>query len=128
MLPSGKCISATAKVEDYKADAKNNQQLEVTARVADKDEAKALAEKLLRKHNRYAKTATFYFAKQVSTEIADVLAASPTPGVVKLYVLMGDGELANEEIKNKVLAACSADEVRPLTDRVFVEDAEVVSI
>lgn len=59
VLPSGKCISATAKVEDYKADAKNNQQLEITARVADKEEAKALAEKLLRKHNRYAKTATF---------------------------------------------------------------------
>lgn len=59
VLPSGKCISATAKVEDYNADAKNNQQLEITARVADKEEAKALAEKLLRKHNRYAKTATF---------------------------------------------------------------------
>lgn len=68
-----------------------------------------------------------YFAKQVSTEIADVLAVSPTPGVVKLYVLMDDGELAREEIKNKVLAACSADEVRPLTDQVFVEDAEAVS-
>ena len=26
-----------------------------------------------------------------------------------------------------MLAACSADEVRPLTDQVFVEDAEVVS-
>lgn len=68
-----------------------------------------------------------YFAKQVSTEIADVLAVSPTPGVVKLYVLMDDGELASEEVKNKVLAACSADEVRPLTDQVFVEDAEAVS-
>ena len=68
-----------------------------------------------------------YFAKQVSTEIADVIANSPTPGVVKLYVLMDDGTLATEEIKNEVLAACSADEVRPLTDQVFVEDAEVVS-
>ena len=57
--PSGKCISATAKIEDYNANAKNNQQLEITAKVADKDEAKALAEKLLRKHNRYAKTASF---------------------------------------------------------------------
>ncbi|WP_251315874.1 phage late control D family protein [Flintibacter muris] len=57
--PKGKCISATAKIEDYNADAKNNQQLEITAKVADKDEAKALAEKLLRKHNRYAKTASF---------------------------------------------------------------------
>ncbi len=59
VLPSGKCISATAKIEDYNADAKNNQQLEITAKVADKDEAKALAEKLLRMHNKYAKTATF---------------------------------------------------------------------
>lgn len=59
VLPTGKCVEGVAKVEDYKADAKNNQQLEVTAKVADKVEAKALAEKLLRKHNRYAKTATF---------------------------------------------------------------------
>jgi len=67
-----------------------------------------------------------YFAKQVSTEIANVVANSPTPGVVKLYVLMDGGELAGEEIKKAVLAACSADEVRPLTDQVFVEDAELV--
>lgn len=68
-----------------------------------------------------------YFAKQVSTEIADVVANSPTPGVVKLYVLMKDGTLATEEVKREVLAACSADEVRPLTDQVFVEDAELVT-
>lgn len=67
-----------------------------------------------------------YFAKQVSTEIADVIAASPTPGVVKLYVLMEGGELAGEEVKRAVLAACSADNVRPLTDQVFVEDAQAV--
>lgn len=74
-----------------------------------------------------ARGSYIYFAKQVSTEIADVIANSPTPGVVKLYVLMDDGTLATKEIKNEVLAACSADEVRPLTDQVFVEDAEVVS-
>ena len=68
-----------------------------------------------------------YFAKQVSTEIADVVANSPTPGVVKLYVLMDDGTLATEEIKAAVLSACSADDVRPLTDKVLVEDAETVS-
>lgn len=68
-----------------------------------------------------------FWAKQVSTEIADVIANSPIPGVVKLYVLMNGGELANEEVKGEVLAACSADEVRPLTDQVFVEDAEVAS-
>lgn len=67
-----------------------------------------------------------YWAKQVSTEIADVVANSPTPGVVKIYVLMEGGALAGEEMKGEVLAACSEDEKRPLTDQVFVEDAEVV--
>ncbi len=67
-----------------------------------------------------------YFAKQVSTEIADVIAASPTPGVVKLYVLMDDGTPATEEMKERVLAACGADDVRPLTDFVSVEDPENV--
>lgn len=67
-----------------------------------------------------------YWAKQVSTEIADVVANSPTPGTVKLYVLMDDGTPAGEEVKRKVLEACSADEVRPLTDLVSVEDPETV--
>ena len=67
-----------------------------------------------------------YFAKRVDTKIADVIAASPTPGVVKLYVLMDDGSIATEEMKGKVLAACSADDVRPLTDFVSVEDPEQV--
>ncbi len=74
-----------------------------------------------------ARGSYIYFAKQVSTEIADVIANSPTPGVVKLYVLMNDGTLATDELKAKVLAACSADDVRPLTDYVLVEDAEIVS-
>lgn len=59
VAPSGRCISATAKIEDYNADAKNNQQLEVTARVSSTAEAKALAEKRLRLHNKYQRTATF---------------------------------------------------------------------
>lgn len=73
-----------------------------------------------------ARGSYIYWAKQESTEIADVVANSPIPGVVKLYVLMNDGMLAAEEIKSKVLAACSADERRPLTDYVTVEDAEIV--
>ena len=73
-----------------------------------------------------AKGGYIYFAKQVSTEIADVIAASPTPGVVKLYVLMDDGTPATKEMKERVLAACSADDVRPLTDLVSVEDPEAV--
>lgn len=73
-----------------------------------------------------ARGSYIYWAKQVSTEIADVAANSPTPGVVNLYVLMNGGTLATEEMKGRVLAACSADEVRPMTDLVSVEDAEIV--
>ncbi len=65
-----------------------------------------------------------YWAKQVSTEIGDVVANSPTPGVVKLYVLMEDGTLAAEEIKKAVLEACNANNRRPLTDLVETADAE----
>ena len=56
---TGKCIEGTAKVDDYKAGAKNNQQLEITAKVSSIAEAKALAEKHLRLHNKYSQTATF---------------------------------------------------------------------
>lgn len=74
-----------------------------------------------------AKGSYEYFARQVSTQIADVAANSPTPGVVKIYVLMEGGALAGEEMKGAVLAACNEAEKRPLTDFVCVEDAEVVS-
>lgn len=56
---TGQCIEATARIEDYNTDAKSNQQLEVSARVDSSGEAKALAAKLLRLHNKYAKTASF---------------------------------------------------------------------
>ena len=73
-----------------------------------------------------ARGSYIYWAKQESTEIADVIAASPSPGVVKLYVLMNDGTPAGEEMKARVLAACSADDRRPLTDYVSVDDPETV--
>lgn len=69
-----------------------------------------------------------YFAKSVSTEIADVMVNSPSAGQVSIYVLMNDGKPAGEEIKNRVLEVCSADEVRPLTDHVLVNDPETVQM
>lgn len=67
-----------------------------------------------------------YHAKKVSTEIADVVANSPNPGEVRIYVLTNDGKIAEEELKKAVLAACNADEVRPLTDKVLVEDPQTI--
>lgn len=69
----------------------------------------------------------YYFARKVSSEIADVIANMPDAGEVNIYVLMDDGTLATETMKAAVLAACSAEDVRPLTDHVSVEDAETVS-
>lgn len=58
---SGRLIEGIAYAEDYDAEAKTNQQLEVTAQVSSVTEAKTLAAKKLRLHNKYARTATFTF-------------------------------------------------------------------
>ena len=74
-----------------------------------------------------ARGAYEYWAKSVSTEIADVVVNSPSAGTVDIYALMEDGSIASSEIKALILAACSADSVRPLTDYVTVKDPSVVS-
>ncbi len=67
-----------------------------------------------------------YFAKRVSTEIADVRANSPSPCYANIYVVMQDGSIASEEIKAAVLEACSKEYVRPMCDFVTVADPETV--
>jgi len=67
-----------------------------------------------------------YYAKSVSLEIADVVVNSLAPGHSNIFVLMKDGTIAGEEIKNSVYAACSPDYVRPQGDFVAVGDAETV--
>ena len=56
---TAKKIEGVARVEDYDEEAKNNQQLEVKAKVASAGEAKAIAEKRLRLHNKFSKTGKF---------------------------------------------------------------------
>jgi phage-related baseplate assembly protein len=67
-----------------------------------------------------------YFAKRVSTEIADVRANSPLPCRANIYVVMQDGSVASEEIKAAVQEACSKEYVRPMCDFVTVADPETV--
>ena len=57
--PSGEVVQGTAYVEDYKSNDDNNQRLEITAAVTNAGEAKALAEKKLRQHNKFELTASF---------------------------------------------------------------------
>ena len=59
VLPDGTAIEGIAKVDDYDEKSKTNQQLEVYAQVADADEAKALAAKRLRLHNKFSRQVSF---------------------------------------------------------------------
>lgn len=57
---TGKKIEGVARVADYKS-SESNRQLEITAKVGSIGEAKALAEKQLRAHNRYSRTVEIVF-------------------------------------------------------------------
>ena len=59
VTPEGQLIEGIAKLTDYDPEAKGNQQLEITAKVADIAEAQVLAQKHLRLHNKYQMTAQF---------------------------------------------------------------------
>ena len=120
-------INALVDVYDYYSECKNVTASEGGADRATDDEYYELMRVSMDAYScAGARGGYIYWAKQVSTEIVDVVANSPVPGEVKIYVLMEGGALAGEEMKSKVLAACSEDTKRPLTDHVFVEDAEVV--
>lgn len=56
---NGAVITATANADDYDASKKDNQTLEVTAKINSIGEGQALAAKLLRQRNKYEKTASF---------------------------------------------------------------------
>ncbi|PAQ15078.1 baseplate J protein [Bacillaceae bacterium SAOS 7] len=63
-----------------------------------------------------------FFAKSANQDIIDVKTTSPLPCHINIYVLMKNGELPTQEVKDQVLAKCSARDVRPLTDKVAAED------
>ena len=67
-----------------------------------------------------------YHAKSVGN-VADVVVNSPEPGTVDIYTVMTDGTKASSTIKALILAKCSADEVRPLTDLVRTQDPDEVT-
>lgn len=68
-----------------------------------------------------------YFALSADNSISSVKVTSPSPGVVKILVLLENGELPTQEILDSVYEVCSAKDKRPLTDNVQVSAPEVVS-
>ena len=68
-----------------------------------------------------------YFAKSASALIIDVAVTTPNPGEVNLYPLLQGGSLPGEEVLHEVSAMLTADDVRPLTDKVTVTAPTTVS-
>lgn len=67
-----------------------------------------------------------YWALSASALITDARPMSPSKGVVNVYILLQDGELPGDEMREKVYETLSADKTRPLTDYVQVLAPEVV--
>lgn len=61
-----------------------------------------------------------YFALSADPDIMDVYVDCPeeTPTVVDIYVLMAGGTLPDDDTLDKVEEICSADDRRPMTDKV----------
>jgi len=76
--------------------------------------------------NAGSREAYIYHTKSVHQLIDDVEVYSPSPGVVKVLVLLKGGELPSSEIIQLIQKHLSDEKVRPLTDQVFVSAPEVV--
>lgn len=72
-------------------------------------------------------SAYIYFAKSVSSDIADVVANTPSGGLVYIYTLMADGTPADSTIKNLILQTCNSKDIRPLTDHVVAADPVITT-
>lgn len=64
--------------------------------------------------------------RSVSKDIAAVKVTSPTPGIVDVRFVLQNGELPDEAMIEKVAAALSPKDIRPLTDKVQVAAPDTV--
>lgn len=105
----------------YVAEAVN---ITTTADGADTEADEALARRVQLAPNSFSsagpRKAYVYHAYSASPAIIDVSVDSPTPGLVNVYLLTTGGQLPSTALCNDVLAALSAEDVRPLTDEVHV--------
>lgn len=71
--------------------------------------------------------AYIYLAKSAHTSVKDAYPDSPSPGVVRIVILLEDATQPSQEILSTVLNYCSSKDRRPLTDHVQVVACEEVS-
>lgn len=65
-----------------------------------------------------------YYALSANASISDVSISSPEPGVVLIVPICEGGILPTEEVLQQVKNICSADDVRPMTDKVVAQAPE----
>ncbi|HGY1778263.1 baseplate assembly protein [Citrobacter farmeri] len=69
-----------------------------------------------------------YFAKSASGKVADAKATSPSPAVVVVSILSTEGDgTASDDLIATVNNTLSADDKRPVADRLTVQSAEIVN-
>jgi phage-related baseplate assembly protein len=68
-----------------------------------------------------------FFAKSTDPSVVDVACVTTAPGEVTLYPLCNGGTLASSALKDRILATCSDNKVRPQNDTVLVADPAVVN-
>ncbi len=66
-----------------------------------------------------------YYALTSSQDIVDVEVDSPSPGVTRIVALLKNGEIPTQQHLDKILAICSAENIRPLTDNVIATIPDV---
>lgn len=68
-----------------------------------------------------------FWGRSADGRVADISAVSPTPACVTISVLSREGDgTASDDLLSVVAAALNDEEVRPVTDRVTVQSAEIV--
>ena len=67
-----------------------------------------------------ARNSYIYHAKTVSSQISDVSAETPEPGIADIRIMLYGGELPDAELIERVQKYISEDDIRPMTDRVVV--------
>ena len=68
-----------------------------------------------------------FYALSADASIADVSITSPNPGEVKIVPICQGGTIPTFEILEAVNNICSADDIRPMTDKVIVEAPEQIA-